>query len=273
MRQCPRCNRAYSDQTLIYCLDDGSALIPYTPAATLQRPAARLTIPLETELLPATQPTLLYTRKNSWLLYTVIALLAVGLVVAVVLYLVSGDDEKPRPRELVASPANQTPVNSNQGDAPGKTQPPQGETKEEEEGKGKTASSNTTSSNTGSEEKDDPPSSSPSPSPPPVPQSPSWRLVGVWRANLSAGGKSIEITYTFKADGTSKFIARDRQGRRATGQGTWQYSEGTLYQTFGNGASGKGSIEWIDDDTFEVTIIDNGVPAESGQKRRYHRVH
>ncbi len=266
MRQCPRCNRAYSDQTLIYCLDDGSALIPYTPAATLQRPVARATTPLETEFLPGGNYQLQRKEKNSWLLYTVIALLAVGLVVGVVLYLVSGDDEEPRPRELVASPANQGSVNSNQGDVPGKTQTPQAETKQGEERKGKTASSNTASSNTGSEEKDDP-------APTPVPQSPSWRLVGVWRANLSAGGKRIEITYTFNADGTSKFVARDRQGRRATGQGTWQYSEGTLYQTFGNGATGKGSIEWIDEDTFEVTIIDNGVPAESGQKRRYHRVH
>jgi serine/threonine-protein kinase len=95
----------------------------------------------------------------------------------------------------------------------------------------------------------------------------------VWRANLSAGGRPVEVTNTFNADGTSKFVVKDRQGRRAASQGTWQYSEGMLYQTFANGASGKGSIEWIDDDTFEVTIIDNGVPADSGQKRRYHRLH
>lgn len=264
MRQCPRCNRAYSDQTLIYCLDDGSTLIPYTPLATLQGPAARSTTPYETELLPATQPTLLQTRKSSSLLYAVVALLFVGLIVGVVLFFLSGDGES-RQRELVAaSPTPQATVNSNQGDVPGRTETNQGETKEDEEGKTETASSNT-----GSEEKED----NPPPTPTPTPQSPSWRLVGVWRANLSAGGQNIEITYTFNADGTSKFIAKDRRGRRATGQGTWQYSEGMLYQTFGNGASGKGSIEWIDDDTFEVTIIDNGVPAESGQKRRYHRLH
>ena len=260
MRQCPLCNRVYSDQTLIYCLDDGSTLIAYTPAATLQRGAARSTTPLETELLPIVQPQPTHKRKSSRLLYAVVALLSVGLIVGVVLFLVSRDGET-RPRELLASPAPQETVNSDQGDVPGRTQTNQGETKEETEGKGETASSNT-----GSEEKDDP-------TPPPVAQSPSWRLVGVWQANLSAGGNNIEITYTFNADGTSKFIAKDRQGRRATGQGTWQYSEGMLYQTFANGASGKGSIEWIDDDTFEVTIIDNGVPAESGQKRRYHRLH
>ena len=35
MRQGPRCNGNYPDQTLIYYLDDGSPLIPYAPAATL----------------------------------------------------------------------------------------------------------------------------------------------------------------------------------------------------------------------------------------------
>jgi hypothetical protein len=198
----------------------------------------------------------------------VIALLSVGLIVGIVLFLVSRDADT-RPRELVASPTPQATVNSNQGDVPGSTQTNRGETeqgetkedKEDEKGKEETAASNTSNG-----EKDATPPS------PPVTQSPSWRLVGVWRAKLSAGGRPIEVTYTFNADGTSKFVAKDRQGRRATGQGTWQYSEGMLYQTFANGATGKGSIEWLDDDTFEVTIIDNGVPADSGQKRRYHRL-
>ncbi len=268
MRQCPRCNRSYPDQTLIYCLDDGSPLIPYTPAPTLQRPAARPTAPLATEFLPATQPTLLRERKNPWLLYAAVALLSVGLLVGVVLFIVSrGADTQPR--ELAAaSPTPQAAVNSSQGEAPGSTQANRGETtedgapeaKEDEGGKRETATSNTGSDGGGA------------PTPSPVPQSPSWRLVGVWRANISAEGGSIQVTYTFNADGTSKFVARDRRGRRATGQGTWQYSEGMLYQTFANGANGKGSVEWLDDDTFEVTIIDNGVPADSGQKRRYHRL-
>jgi len=259
MRQCPQCGRAYADQTQIYCLDDGSTLIPYTPLATLQGPVARPTAPFETQFLPGNQPQFPREGKSSWPLYAVLALLSVGLVVGIVLFLVSRDGDT-RPRELVASPTPQGTANANQGEAPGGTQGRQGEAREDEEGTGEA-----TPSNTGRKKEDGIPT-------PPVTQSPSWRLVGRWRANVSAGGGSVEVTYTFNADGTSKFLARDRHGRRGTGQGTWQYSEGLLYQTFANGASGKGSIEWIDDDTFEVTIIDNGVPAESGQKRRYHRL-
>jgi hypothetical protein len=259
MRQCPRCNRAYSDQTLIYCLDDGSALVPYTPLATLQRPVARSTTPLATEFLPTGQPPLPRTRKNPWLLYAAGALLSVGLIVGVVLFLASRDGDT-RPRPLVASPAPQATAGPNRGDVPGSTEIGPGKTGEGKNGQGASATPRT---------RDE---SASSPTPTPATQSPSWRLVGTWRANLSAGGRPVELTYTFNADGTCKFVAKDRQGRRATGQGTWQYSNGMLYQTFANGASGKGSIQWLDDDTFEVTIIDNGVPADSGQKRRYHRL-
>jgi hypothetical protein len=260
MRQCPRCYRAYSDQTLIYCLDDGSALVPDTP---LQRPVARPTTPLATEFLPAAQPPLPRQRKRPWLVYSAVALASAGLIVWVVLFLASRDGDT-RPRQAVASPTPEATAGPHRGDAPGSTEIGPGKTGQGKNGKGDTETPQTTGAGA--------PSPLPSPSPAPVTQSPSWRLVGVWRADLSAGGRPIELTYTFNADGTCKFVAKDRQGRRATGQGTWQYSEGMLYQTFANGASGKGSIEWIDDDTFEVTIIDNGVPADSGQKRRYYRL-
>ncbi len=265
MRQCPRCNRVYPDQTQSYCLDDGSPLIAYTPAATLQRPAARATTPLATEFLPADGSQLPPRRKSSWPLYAALSLLSVGLIVGVVLFLVSRNTEDARPQPLVASPAPRPTVSPGRDDAPGETGTGPGQTREETgEGEG----AGTPNTRGGGRE-----TPTPSPSPTPVTRSPSWRLVGVWRADLSAGGRPVEVTYTFNADGTSKFVAKNRQGRRATGRGTWQYSDGMLYQTFGNGASGKGSIEWLDDDTFEVTIIDNGVPADSGQKRRYYRLH
>jgi hypothetical protein len=102
--------------------------------------------------------------------------------------------------------------------------------------------------------------------------SPSWQMVGVWRANSTEFGYSWEITYTAKADGTYQYFARNSQGGTVQDYGLWQYSDGILYQKFSNGASGKGSVEWLDRNTFLLTIIDNGTPAYNGVKRRYHRV-
>ena len=102
--------------------------------------------------------------------------------------------------------------------------------------------------------------------------SPAWQMVGVWRANSTEFGYSWEITYTANADGTYQYFARNPQGATAQDYGLWQYSNGILYQKFSNGASGKGSIKWLDRNTFVLTIIDNGTPAYNGVKRRYHRV-
>jgi hypothetical protein len=102
--------------------------------------------------------------------------------------------------------------------------------------------------------------------------SPAWQMVGVWRAVSTEFGSSMEITYTANADGTYQFFARNAQGATAQDYGLWQYSNGILYQKFSNGGTGKGSIEWLDRNTFVLTIIDNGTPAYNGVKRRYHRV-
>ena len=82
----------------------------------------------------------------------------------------------------------------------------------------------------------------------------------------------MNITVNFKPDGNYDCIFKDKQGRKYNDYGTWQFSNDTLFQTFSNGASGKGTIKVIDKDTFEITIIDNGVPAYNGLKRKYTRV-
>jgi alpha-tubulin suppressor-like RCC1 family protein len=147
-------------------------------------------------------------------------------------------DKNDRAQDPSASPTSQSSTNKNQRDE--------------------------TNSNTTKNNKDSSPSSTEA--------SPSSKLVGVWRTNVSELGNNEEITYTFLADGTSSVAFKDTKGRTGTDHGTWQYSDGILYEKFSNGASGKGSIEWIDNDTVVITIIDNGVPAYSGVKRRYRRI-
>lgn len=242
MKQCPACRRTFSDDTLVYCLEDGSALANvYDAGATQIMPPPRVTSPPPTQFapsnLPPSQPP--QRRSYNWL----IGLLAAGLllcfvVAGAVIAWLNIRDKNDRAPDQTASRASQSSTNKNQSDA--------------------------TNSNTGKNENDGSPS--------PTETSPSAKLVGVWRTNVFELGIKEEITYTFFADGTSKAVFKDTKGRTGTDRGTWQYSEGILYEKFSNGASGKGSIEWIDDDTVVITIIDNGVPAYNGLKRRYRRI-
>ena len=53
MKSCPTCHRTYSDETITFCLVDGSILsAPYEPEATRPLGAARITNPPPTEILP-----------------------------------------------------------------------------------------------------------------------------------------------------------------------------------------------------------------------------
>jgi hypothetical protein len=55
MRQCPVCRRAYTDETVVFCLDDGTRLTSgYDPQATLIIPDSRLTSTAPT--IDATSP-------------------------------------------------------------------------------------------------------------------------------------------------------------------------------------------------------------------------
>ena len=132
------------------------------------------------------------------------------------------------------------------------------------------ASSGTTTAEPRSEERRET-LASPSPSVSPTPRT-SVALVGSWRTNVTENGQATEITVTFLAEGDTRYRFKDAKGRTANDTGTWQYSDGILFERFSTGASGKGSLRWIDDDTVELTIIDNGVPAYAGLKRIYRRV-
>jgi hypothetical protein len=235
MKQCPACSRTFSDDTLVYCLDDGSVLAnAYDPGATQRMPSPRSTSPPPTEYLPLSKPS--QQRSKTWLIVLLTSVLLLSLVAAgaLILWLSLRD----RNSGAQNSSASQTVTNQSDREA--------------------------TSANKG---KNNRASSSPS-----TETSQSWKLVGVWRTNVSELGVNEEITYTFLANGTSQAVFKDAKGRTATDHGTWQYSDGILYEKFSNGVSGKGSIEWIDNDTLVITIIDNGVPAYNGLKRRYRRI-
>jgi hypothetical protein len=250
MKSCPACQRAYPDETLIYCLDDGSVLrSQYNPEATLPSPFLRATNPVQTQTLPLNWSQRPPQRNSRWLIYSVIAVLVIAIGGGVVIWLQSGE-KATQPRGFSESPASQTSTHPNQPDVSRGNG-----NKQDNENR------NTSTPNNNSGDKDASSGNIPT----------AQQLVGVWRGKVSELGETIEVTFTAYADGTYKFFARNRRGQTSKQYGTWQYTNGILYQTFSNGASGKGSVDWIDNDTFELTIIDNGVPAYNGIKRRYHR--
>jgi cell division protein FtsN len=86
MKRCPTCGQTYADESLSYCLDDGSVLsAPYEPEQTQRIPAPRATN-LVTEALPAAQASQTARQgRKPLLVYAlvgVLALLAGGAFVA-----------------------------------------------------------------------------------------------------------------------------------------------------------------------------------------------
>lgn len=224
MKRCLVCNRTYADETLTFCLADGSLLsAPYDSNATLHQPIPQSTHSMPTEVLPPAMLTseAVRQRGSKWKIYLLIPLLLFIILGGIVAVLKLAKNNTP--------PIQQSSTNSNQPDV---------------------------SKNNGNKEDT---------------SSPSWKLVGVWRANVSEFGKKSEITVTWNADGTVKVLIKDAQGQ-GTADGMWRYSSGIVYETYSDGSSGKGSVKWIDNNTLELTIIDNGVPAYSGLKRIYHRI-
>ena len=238
MKQCPTCNRTYSDDTQSYCLEDGSLLIQaFDPQATQRIPTPRATD------LPPTQPSPGFyypsphqPARSHWPIYFIIALVVVA---------VGGGATALLAVYYSRSPASSSSPNVNRPRVMAEPSPSPATVKETR-----------------------PAVAQPSPSP----TIQARQLVGVWRTNVYENQQNTEINYTFMADGSSRMVFKRSDGSTGTDSGTWQYSDGILFERFSNGASGKGSIRWIDDNHFEITIIDNGIPAYSGLKRRYRRV-
>jgi serine/threonine-protein kinase len=184
-------------------------------------------------------------------MYSVISLLVVGIGVGLVVWLQSGERDR-QPRGLSASATPQISTNPNQPDVSRGN-----ENKQDNENR-----NSSTPSVEGGDEDHHSPENIPT----------AQHLVGAWRGKVTELGETFDVTFTAYADGTYQYAAKNKRGQTAKQYGNWQYTDGMLFQTFANGATGKASVEWIDSDTFEITIVDNGVPAYNGLKRRYHRI-
>lgn len=107
-----------------------------------------------------------------------------------------------------------------------------------------------------------------------VPVLQSAQCIGTWHCETvhSATGEPLIIQWQPRADGTCTYTFLHDGQPISTQQSTWQLSKGKLYETLENGVQAEGYLEFVDADAFRLTIIDNGVPASSGEVRIYRRV-
>jgi hypothetical protein len=114
MKQCPTCSRTYADESLSYCLADGSLLsAPYDPEATQRFPPSRITN-APTEVLPSYPRNSEIARPNrnpltTYFIIGVLALVAGGGIVAV---LTSGTKDTSSPPTSTSNSSNVSNISS-----------------------------------------------------------------------------------------------------------------------------------------------------------------
>lgn len=115
MKQCPQCNRTYADNSLTYCLADGSLLsAPYDPETTQRIQAPRITNPV-TEVLPSNTlppPAAAGPHRNPLPTYIIIALLALLVGGGAVALIKSGNTDTRTAQTPSPSPSNISNISS-----------------------------------------------------------------------------------------------------------------------------------------------------------------
>jgi hypothetical protein len=101
-------------------------------------------------------------------------------------------------------------------------------------------------------------------------------FVGAWETQNREFGRDVQVIWTVRSDGSLKydFVIDGAPSRGSTG--TWDFNDGMLIENWdradGSTGSGRASIEKIDDQTFRLTVIDNGAPEYRGLVRTYRRL-
>jgi hypothetical protein len=98
------------------------------------------------------------------------------------------------------------------------------------------------------------------------------QLVGTWKAEITEQGEYKLLLLELTAEGGETGVVYDRWGQLlATALAAWTYQNGQMTETDLYGNVVRSKIRWIDQDSFEVTIIDNGIPGYAGVKRIFQR--
>jgi len=98
------------------------------------------------------------------------------------------------------------------------------------------------------------------------------QLVGTWKANVVESGVPIEIIWHILPGGRSDYVMTSPAGQEK-GSRTWTYANGIIFETSPEGLPSSGSIRWIDENNFVLTIKDNGGDdRQRGVERHYSRL-
>jgi hypothetical protein len=95
-------------------------------------------------------------------------------------------------------------------------------------------------------------------------------LIGRWQTPDPDNGYKATITITFTPDYVLHYVFENQYSKSEI-QNTWAYSRNILteYSEYG---TWQGAIQWLTDDYFVLTIIENGEPTYKGRKRYYERL-
>lgn len=108
MKQCPKCNRTYPDESLNFCLDDGAVLSSLNdPDATLVNAQPRVHPPV-TEVLPHGSP--VQPKRSSLLPWVLVGLLALILGAGAVALFMSGKTAERGAAGSSPNPSTASPV-------------------------------------------------------------------------------------------------------------------------------------------------------------------
>ena len=97
------------------------------------------------------------------------------------------------------------------------------------------------------------------------------KMTGKWSTRNVELGEILTIVADYKPNGELSVEFIDSEGKSSK-IGHWQVSGDILNEQFSDGQIGKGKIRWISDNSFELTIIDNGFQEYAGMKRNYTRI-
>lgn len=100
-------------------------------------------------------------------------------------------------------------------------------------------------------------------------------FIGVWETHNTEFGRDVRVFWTVRNDGSLDYdFVVDGEGFRGS-TGTWDFRDGTLFENWlrpdGTSGMGRAAVARIDDDTFKLTVIDNGAEEYRGLVRIYRR--
>lgn len=91
-------------------------------------------------------------------------------------------------------------------------------------------------------------------------------VVGTWKAELLNVVPPFTGTTHYKQDGTWRNRITFTNGFSQEHTGTWEYADGILLEQSSTLPTTRSAVRWINDNTAEITILENGNPLQTGLK-------